>query len=280
MFITKSTAIILGAVVLLAPLSVMAEATPPLLQRLESESFNHPVAVGDGTGSTSTDALLTGGLRTRSIRTEAFRIGMQSGLRWRYHQIDQLLGAHAQNLSIVYDFSKVMVTPYVLPPVITVVRNEMRQTDDNTARITRVGYRIEYNARVVTTPPQWQSFLIKVFPRPDPPARAVLPKDAKEKKIWKKSVDAGWDKGVTQADNIFNGSLAVLTRTYRGMLEYKVLRKEGVISRPVTAETDLGIVVNGHELNVGDTIYRLTRPSGFQGFKLWKPALEATSNGG
>lgn len=277
---TKSTTLALALGLISLPLCAAAETTPPLLHQLEAENVNHPLDTGSGSGGNTMAQLLSGGLRTRSIRTEGFRVGMQSGLRWRYNQIDRMLQAHSQNLSIIYNFSKVMVTPYVLPPVITVVHNEMRQTDNDTARITRIGYRIEYNARVVTTPPQWNSFLIKHFPKPNPPAKGVLPKNTKEQKLWKKSVDAGWKQGVSQANNIFSGSLAVLTRTYRGMLEYKILRKKGVISKPVTAETDLGVVVNGHELNVGDTIYRLTRKSGFRDFKLWKPALEVTGHGG
>lgn len=225
-----------------------------------------------------TSALLSGGLRLQSIRTEAERKGMQAGLAWRYAEIEKILKTDTLRLHQIFDFSRVMVNAYVLPPVIVVVRNMLRQNDDNTARLTRVGYRIEYPARVVTTPPQWTDFLLKSFPPPTPPSSVITPKNKEEANLWRTSVREGWAKGVDQANQIFEGSLALLTTTYNGMLEYHILRKEGVLTEPVTARTDLGVVINGREMNVGDTLFRLTRHSQFENPANWKPAPRVNSD--
>ncbi|TAM50791.1 MAG: hypothetical protein EPN72_10320 [Nevskiaceae bacterium] len=219
-------------------------------------------------------AKLHGGLRLESIQTEGLRDGTQAGLAWRYGQIEALLNAQSLQLDQVYDFSKVMINSYVLPPVISVVHNVLRQDDDNTARVTRVGYRIEYPARIVTVPPQWRSFLIKSFQPPQPPSQVILPHNATEQKIWKAAVAKGWARGVMQADAVFSGSLSLLTSTYTGMLKYKELLREGIVTEPVTARTDLGVMIDGHELNVGDTLFRLTKNSRFQPVNRWQPKLQ------
>lgn len=261
--------------------SAMAEAatdtaavgTPAELANIESLSADTPPTT---TVDSDTKNALSGGLRLNSIREEATRVGMQGGLAWRYAQIESSLTVQQEHLSQIYDFSRVMVNDFVLPPVITVVNDGLRQIDENTIRETKVGYRIEYPARIVTTPPQWNDFLIKHFQRPEPPLEAVLPRTDREREIWKSAADEGWIKGIAQANLIFDSSLALLTRTYRGMLNFHILEREGVVTRPLTASADLGIVVNGREMNVGDTIYRITGQSKFSAPDGWKPLLQAT----
>lgn len=252
-----------------------AAAAPQTLEQIEALHAADPSV--ETTVDADTKSALNGGLRRQSIKEEASRTGMQAGLAWRYREIEASLERQHEHLSQIYDFSRVMVNDFVIPPVITMHEQGFRQIDENTAHGTRAAYRIEYPARIVTTPPQWMDFLIKHFRDPEPPLDAVLPRNPAEQAIWKQAADQGWTRGVAQADQIFDASLALLTRTFQGMLNYHILLKEGIVSQPVTATADLGLVVNGREMNVGETIYRITDESRFQPAQKWTPLPRETT---
>lgn len=212
-----------------------------------------------------------GKLRRAALRTEAISFATKAGLAWRYGQIEELLKEQNQNLEVIYNFSAVLMDQIVLPPVITKAENGFRLNDPESARSTKLMYRVEHKARIVTVPPHWRDFLIKNYKVPEDPAWSILPRDEVEREIWTKAVDEGWSLGVRQANSIYKASVGTLTRIFSGILTYKLLLSEGVVSKPVLAKSDIGITYDGRELNVGDTLFRITSQPGFRSNDNWTP---------
>lgn len=221
--------------------------------------------------SGDTTDLLRGGLRYQALRNEAMSYGMKSGLAWRYAQIEKILINENEELEKIYNFSKLIVDGVMLPPVIVTAENGFKQIDPEYARSTRVMYRVEHKARIVTTPPHWRDFLVKHYPAPAEPYWAILPKTEAEAKVWEAAVAEGWKVGIRQAETIFKGSVGLITQIFKGILTYKVLVVEGVVAPPRLAKSDLGVTYEGKELNVGDTLYRITSQSRFNATDKWTP---------
>jgi defect-in-organelle-trafficking protein DotC len=92
----------------------------------------------------------------------------------------------------------------------------------------------------------------------------LLPKDDKERKAWREWVAEGWRLGVEQADEIFETDTARLLRDFRGIVLYRTLVAEGVISELFLAEANMGVTGGGDEMRVGDRIVRMALV-GFRG---------------
>lgn len=247
----------------------------PALQALEG--LTQPAAVSDASGKDGGSSTAPyGDLRLSSMREEAMKQGMQTALSIRYKQIVTALNQHASLIDQTFNFQPLMIRGLVLPPVIAVEAQGFRKESDDTARSTRVMYKIDYPARIVTVAPNWRDFLVRDFPPPDPPFPAILPKTSDEQDVWRKAVEQGWIKGVHAADATYQSQLNLLSHTYRGMLTYQELLKEHIVSEPILARTDLGIVFEGKTLSVGDTLYRLTMQPGFQSADRWTPKTQDT----
>lgn len=243
---------------------------PPELHKIQSLRGGDRPSEGSQEGDTL-QAALTGGLRQKTVRSEAISTGMKAGLAFRYRQIEAVLRSQSTKLSIIFDFSNLLIDGVVLPPVLTVDKDERREYTDNSARSTQVVYKIAYPSRLVTVPPQWQDFLLKGYRDPPRPAFAILPKDEDEAKIWEDGVAEGWRMGIMQANAIYRSSLALLKTTLEGMLNYDALLKEGVVSKPILSKKNLGIVFQGKELDVGDTVYTLAAQPEFREPQDWRP---------
>jgi hypothetical protein len=94
------------------------------------------------------------------------------------------------------------------------------------------------------------------------------------------AVRQGWVKGVHEANDNFKIDLNLLTSTYLGMLQYKLLLSEHLVSKPNLATTGLRITSEGRRLNIGDEIYRLNRHSHFENPKNWQAVPTAAISSG
>lgn len=225
---------------------------------------------GDGLGAADSEEGLAN-LRLNAMREEGHRVGSQGALHWRYKQIMSIIDRYDGQLDEAYNFGPLMIESVVLPPVIKRVTNSNRKYSDKEMRSIRVGYRLEHPARIVTMAPTWRSFLARRYPIPELPADVLLPNNGKEARVWERAVRDGWAQGVAQANRNFKISLNLLTSTYLGMLQYKLLLSQQVVSAPNLATTNLRITADGKELNIGDRIYRLTRESQFTDSSNWQP---------
>ena len=113
-------------------------------------------------------------------------------------------------------------------------------------------------ARFVTAPLHWRTYLWMNFTRPEPPDASLLPRNKEEAAIWRQNIKKGWTQGLSQAKRIFTENLARLKSDYLGMVLYKKLLAQQLVSEPFVAKTDLGITGGGDDLTINDQVLRIT----------------------
>jgi defect-in-organelle-trafficking protein DotC len=109
------------------------------------------------------------------------------------------------------------------------------------------------------------------FKKPELPNAVLFPKNEEEEKAWKTALADGWEKGIVQADNIYNDNLARLQRDYKGMILYRKLLAMKMVTPPYVAKTDLGVTGDKNNLNIGDKVLRISALPGLEtNSKEWK----------
>lgn len=196
-------------------------------------------------------------LRSRSLRDTAMSLGAQGSLAWSSTEINGWLEKEKKYLDSIFNFSALMLEHGVMPPVLEVGDDSLNLADPNTIRVADRTYKIVQQAQFMTTPPNWREYLWLNYSKPELPDKTLLPRSTAEQKIWREGIRAGWDKGVEQGYAIFQQSLARLKRDYNGMLLYRKLLKEHMISAPYVARTELGVTGDGNDMRINDQVLRI-----------------------
>ncbi len=225
---------------------------------------------GDAKGSGLT------GLRYTAIRDTALSLGARGGLAHRANQINAELKQDWRHLERVFNFNAMLLDDNVLPPVLIEGRDTLEQASSDTIRLSDRQYVILHQARFVTTTPHWREYLWMDYPKPELPDPSLLPKDENEERVWDKYVSEGWESGIQQANSIFQENLGRIKRDYQGMVRYRTLLAQGMVSAPFVARTELGITGDCDEMAVNDRILRITAMPCFEtdGSK-WDPITSA-----
>lgn len=95
------------------------------------------------------------------------------------------------------------------------------------------------------------------YSKPPLPDKTLLPRTDQEQKIWREGIRTGWEMGIEQAYSIYQQNLARLKRDYRGMILYRKLLQEKMISAPFVARTELGVTGNGQNMRINDQVLRI-----------------------
>ena len=223
-------------------------------------------------GNTETVELT--GIRFAALRDTAMSLGARGGLSWRAKQINTRVDNYIRPLERIYNFNTLLLDENVLPPVLLEGRNTLEQSSTDMLRIADRSYIIQNQARFVTTVPTWRDYLTLMYNKPEMPDRSLLPKTLEERTVWDKYIQQGWQAGILQADAIFTESLGKLKRDYEGMVRYRSLLAQGIVSAPYVAKLDLGITGNANEMSVNDRILRITVMPTFQmDSSQWKTQL-------
>lgn len=196
-------------------------------------------------------------LRMKALADSAMSIGAQGGLAWASEAINSRLDQDRKYLDTIYNFSAMTLSHGVLPPVLEEGDYTLNLDDPNTIRVADRTYKIVQQARFATTPPNWREYLWLSYDKPVLPDKTLLPRTAEEQKAWKKGIRAGWQKGIEQSYSIFQQNLARLKRDYNGMVLYRKLLQEKMISPPFVSRTELGITGNGEDMRVNDQVLRI-----------------------
>lgn len=213
-------------------------------------------------------------IRLQALRDTAMTIGAQSGLSDRAKQLNEMLETRARHLDQVFNFNAMMLEQNVLPPVLVESRDNLNLASAETIRIADMTYQIADQARFVTAPPTWRSYLAMDYKKPPIPNVTLLPKDQQERLVWRKYIDKGWKQGSQQAEAIFKENLARLHRDYNGMILYRKLLAQNIVSAPYVAKTNLGVTGGGSNIRVNDQVLRITALPTLQAdSKRWKPAF-------
>lgn len=213
-------------------------------------------------------------IRRKALEETAMSIGAQSGLAARGREIDNVLKSHSKQLDSVYNFHAMLLNHNVLPPVLIESRSSLNMADPNSLRLADRSYAIAQQAKFINAPPNWRDYLMLSFTQPSRPHDTLLPRNAMEQIIWDHAVTHGWDQGIQQANTIFNDNLAKLTRDYNGMVLYRTLLAQKMVSAPFVARTKLGITGGGSKLRINDQVLRITALPQLQAdSKQWQPAV-------
>ncbi len=207
-----------------------------------------------------------GRIRSDAMKEAALSYGARAGLAFRTFQIQRRLAESEGSLSRVYNFGFLLIAApsglLVEPPVVSEAQRAVIVAvgGQNAAVADRV-YRINRAARIVTAPRDWRSYLERDWGLVDPPPRLLQPKNQKELAEWRKWVAVGWEEGVQQADEIFEANLDKLNTDYKGMIRYRELLAQGMMTPPYAAQEDRGITGGGAEMRVGNRGLNITAPA-------------------
>lgn len=196
-------------------------------------------------------------LRIQMLRDSSMTIGAQAGLAWASEQINLRMRRDWQWLDTTYNFSAMMLSHGVIPPVLEEGDFSLNLADPNTIRVADRTFKIVAQARFATTPPNWREYIWLSFNKPPLPDRTLLPRTAQEQVVWKEGIRIGWQKGIEQTYSIFQQSLARLKRDYNGMVLYRKLLQQKMISQPFVARTEMGVTGNGNDMRINDQVLRI-----------------------
>lgn len=213
-------------------------------------------------------------IRLQAIRETATTLGARGALAWRSLQIDNSLSSQVERLDHVFDFNQLLLKHNVLPPVLTEADDSINQDGATALRLASKTYNIISNAQFVTAPPTWRTYLWMNFDKPDLPDHTLLPNTQAEGKMWNYYLKQGWKEGLAQANAIFNVNLSRLKRDYMGMILYRKLYAEKMVSAPFVASTDLGVTGDANHIRINDRVLRITALSRLQtNSNEWNPVL-------
>lgn len=197
-------------------------------------------------------------IRYQAIQETALSLGAQSGLAWESKNIDEQLARQESVLAKIYNFNALILDHNILPPVLLEGRNILNLADTSTIRVADRRYKIARQACFVTTAPDWRQYLWMDYTQPENPSDSLLPKDTTEQQIWDYYTAIGWAEGVKQAGVIFSNNVARLKEDFNGMILYRKLLAQNMVSPPFVANTDLGVTGDSAEINIDDRVLRIT----------------------
>lgn len=215
-------------------------------------------------------------IRLDALKETAMSIGAQGGLSYRAQQINTISARNEEQLSKIFYFNQLILDHNILPPVLQESKQSLQLNSPVLLRTSDRTYHILRQAKFVTTPPTWRDYLWLHYDRPPVPDNTLLPKNKEERHIWVKYTRLGWLTGVQQANTIYANNLARLKADYQGMLLYRRLLTQNMVSKPFVAKSEMGITSNEDrsELRINDQILRITAtPELNQNSKQWKPVL-------
>ena len=247
-------------------------AAPPLslqgLLRLEKKTFGKKNAADD----------MALDIRKEAIREGAISYGARGGLAWQTYNIRRQMQRRASYMDTVFDFRQLLIPApsglMIEPPIISESQNNMFiETDGQQAAVNDRMYNIMMNARIVSAPRLWRNYLEREWDAVQPPPDLLLPETPKEIREWEGFVRMGWEQGLEQANEIFQEDLNLMLSDFRGMVRYRLLLSQGMISPPYALQVDRGVTGGGDEMRIGDRAVQITgKPELITGHEQWQPA--------
>ncbi len=229
---------------------------PPILQELQEQT----------SGGDLRPETLGLQIRADALREAALSYGARGGLAYRTFQIQRRLAEYDRNLTRVFDFSRLLIAApsglLIEPPVISEAQKAVIvKSGGQAAAVADRVYRINRIARIVTAARNWHLYMERDWGTVDPPPGLLLPKDATERDEWRRWVKEGWDAGIQQAEETFEADLDRMTNDFVGMVRYRELLAQGMISAPYALNEDRGITGGGSEMRIGDRGVTITGQS-------------------
>ena len=251
--------------------------TPPEMDELQDIHRSH--ATDFGVVEDSDGELMAIDIRRDAQKEAALSYGARGGLAKKAYQISERLKGYEKVLDGVFSFRALLVKApsgmLIEPPIVRESLDALTIINDgNEAAVADRILNISKQAKIVSAPREWRQYLY--FPYTAeiaPPPKVLWPKNADEQVSWNGWVRQGWDAGFQQGEDTFENNLNKLVADYNGMVRYRMLLAQGMISQPFALHEDRGVTGSKSEMRVGDRAVRITGPSQFlTGSELWKPA--------
>lgn len=218
-------------------------------------------------------------IRLSALKQTARGLGAQAGLAWRSKQIEILLNSQKRNLDRIFNFNYLILNKNVLPPVLVEGRNTLNLADEFTLRVSDHDYQIIQHPRFVTAPPSWRNYIWMGYKKPERPNNTMLPQNSDERRVWNIYIQVGWQEGIIQADQIFAANLARLQRDYEGMILYRKLLAQNMLTPPYVSQADLGITNDSNNMRINDRVLRITAIPQLQAnTENWRPVIVKKDN--
>jgi defect-in-organelle-trafficking protein DotC len=247
------------------------DTLPPDLKSLQTIERENTLIDGQQTG-------MPMDIRRDALREAAISFGARGGLAWRTFAIRRELETRATALDSVYDFRQLLIPApsglLIEPPIINESLNAMLiEGDGQQAAVSDRIYNIVNNAKIVSTARTWRNYLEREWGAVEPPPDILRPENEEERKIWVELVAKGWEEGVRQANEIFQDDLNLMMADFQGMVRYRVLLTQGMVSPPYALQVDRGVTGDGNEMRIGDRAVQITGvPELITGSEQWQPA--------
>jgi defect in organelle trafficking protein DotC len=244
---------------------------PMSLEDLQNVEKEEPAKTEKGEG-------IAYDLRKEAIKEAAVSFGARGGLAWRTYHISKELEERARQLDKVYDFRQLLIPApsglLIEPPIVSESLNALIiQEGGQSAAVSDRLYNIVHNAKIVSTSRTWRTYLERDWGEIELPPDILRPETHQERKAWKELVAKGWAEGIAQADEIFQDDLLALMADFQGMVRYRSLLAQGMISPPYALQVDRGVTGGGEEMRIGDRAVQITGvPELITGSDQWQPA--------
>jgi len=217
-------------------------------------------------------------LREESLREAALSFGARAGLAARTWDIRESLRTKGPYLDRIYDFKRLLITApsglLIEPPVISEAEDAMViENQGQTAAVADRIYNINVDAKIVSNARDWRAYLEREWGEVMPPPTILFPETPEEERQWLEGIRKGWDEGTAQANEIFQADLDRLNADFNGMIRYRKLLAQGIVTPPYTLQIDRGVTGGGREMRVGDRALQITGPATLRTEAYeWQPA--------
>ena len=200
--------------------------------------------------------------RRAAMRDAAMSFAMQSGLVRRYFELGGILERYARQLDRVYRFDRLMIAQAgftVAPPVVveTTAAFRVGERGRRAASARRV-LRIALPARVVSGSPGWRGYFERAWETPRRPSAVLFPRTAEEEALWAGWIREGWTEGTRLAEDAFLADLDRLNRDFEGIVTWRILEAQRMVSAPEIAVEAHAVVGGGKEMRVKERAIRIT----------------------
>lgn len=217
-------------------------------------------------------------MRRDAMKEAALSYGARGGLAWRTYHIRNELETRATQLDKTFDFRQLLIPApsglLIEPPIISEAVNALLiEGSGQEAAVSDRVYEIIRNAQIVSAARSWRNYLERDWGEVLPPPDILRPSTKEEREEWIAWVREGWQKGLEQADEIFTDDLNQLSADYNGMVRYRLLLAQGMVSPPNALQVDRGVTGTGNRMRVGDRAVQITgKPAFVSGAEKWQPA--------
>lgn len=217
-------------------------------------------------------------IRREALKEAALSFGARGGLAARGFEIKKDLDIRADYLDRVFDFRQLLIAApsgfTIEPPIISESLNSLIiENDGQSAAVADAIYRIHENVKIVSTSRNWRSYLERGWGEVEDPPEVLRPKNDEERRFWREMVKKGWKEGYAQGSEVFEEDLNRLVADFDGMVRYRKLLAQGMVSPPFAQQIDRGVTGEDGAMRIGDRAVVITgTPQLISGSKEWQPA--------